>query len=92
MRRGIMGAAAAWLVLLCCLCPARASGEVFSAQSEALDLEGLVDAAEGVLPDLDLTEGVDLDQGIQYILLASLCSVYAWHTYNHARKTHIHIK
>ena len=63
-----MGAAAAWLVLLCCLCPARASGEVFSAQSEALDLEGLVDAAEGVLPDLDLTEGVDLDQGIQYIL------------------------
>ena len=68
MRRGIMGAAAAWLVLLCCLCPARASGEVFSAQSEALDLEGLVDAAEGVLPDLDLTEGVDLDQGIQYIL------------------------
>lgn len=68
-RRGVLGAAAAWLVLLCCLCPAGASGEkIISAQSEALDLEGLVDAAEGALPDMDLAEGVDLDQGIQYIL------------------------
>ena len=66
MRRGIWTAA---ILLLLLMCPARASGgEVRAVQSEALDLEGLVDAAEGYLPDVDLEAGVDLDEGIRYIL------------------------
>ena len=66
MRRGIWTAA---VLLLLLLCPARASGEeVRAIQSEALDLEVLTDAAEGYLPGVDLQAGVDLDEGIRYIL------------------------
>ena len=43
MKKRILTTAAA-LLLLACLCPARA-GDVLAAQSEALDLDGLEDAA-----------------------------------------------
>lgn len=41
---------------------------VLSAQAEALGLDGLEDAAEGYLDGVDLTSGVNLDEGLQVIL------------------------
>ena len=68
MRRNVF-AFLAVLLLLCGMGMASASGEnVLRAQSEALDLEGLEDAAGDYLPDVDLEAGVGLDQGLQAIL------------------------
>lgn len=41
---------------------------VLSAQSEALDLDKLQDAGAEYLPDVDLEQGIQLDEGIQSIL------------------------
>ena len=68
MRRNVF-AFLAVLLLLCGMGMASASGEdVLRAQSEALDLEGLEDAAGDYLPNVDLEAGVGLDQGLQAIL------------------------
>ena len=66
MKKRILTTAAA-LLLLACLCPARA-GDVLAAQSEALDLDGLEDAAGDYLPGTDSPVDASLDEGIQYIL------------------------
>ena len=65
MKKRILTTAAA-LLLLACLCPARA-GDVLAAQSEALDLDGLEDAAGDYLPGADsaVEAGISLDEGIQ---------------------------
>ena len=68
MRRTIF-AFLAVLLLLSGLATASAGGEdVLSAQSEALDLAGLEDAAEDYLPGVELEAGLDLDEGLQSIL------------------------
>ena len=54
-------------LLLGSLCAASAS-DVLSAQSEALDLDGLEDAAGDYLEGVDLEQGVSLDEGLSYIL------------------------
>lgn len=56
------------MVLLVGLQPAAFAGDVLSAQSAALDLDGLKNASGDYLQDVDIVEGVSLDQGIQAIL------------------------
>ena len=70
MKRMWKTAAAAVLLLaaLCGACQAAGQEDVLSAQSQALDLDGLEDAAGEYMPDMDLEQGVSLDEGIDYIL------------------------
>lgn len=58
------------LLLFASLAPARAADTetVISAQSEALDLQGLERAAEDHAPGVELTPDISLDEGIQRIL------------------------
>ncbi len=66
MKRQLFTGAAA-LALLACLCPARGA-DVRHAQSQALALERLEDAAGGYFQEIDWEEGIDLDDGVRYIL------------------------
>ncbi len=76
MRR----AALLFLLAILFALPAGASasgpGEVLSTQSEALDLDGLQDAAGDCLDGVDIQAGVDLDQGIQTILDTGSAQVF----------------
>ena len=47
---------------------AASASDVLAAQSEALDLDALQDAAGGYLPDGALEAGISLDEGLQTIL------------------------
>lgn len=58
---------AAVLLMLVPTGTAGAAG-VLSAQSEALDLEELKDAAGGALGDVDFEAGISLEEGLDYIL------------------------
>ena len=66
MRRRILMCLAV-LLLLSGMGAASAS-DVLAAQSEALDLDALQDAAGGYLPDGALEAGISLDEGLQTIL------------------------
>jgi stage III sporulation protein AE len=65
MKRIVALAAA---LLLCAGFGTASASQVVSAQSEALDLSGLQEAAGGVLPDADIETGISLDEGIATIL------------------------
>ena len=68
MRRIILAFLAA-LLLLPGAAPASASGgDVLSAQSEALELDGLEDAAGDWLPGMELEAGLSLDEGLRSIV------------------------
>ncbi|MCC8122051.1 MAG: stage III sporulation protein AE [Oscillospiraceae bacterium] len=55
-------------LLLGGLCTAHASGDILSAQSDALDLQGIQQAAGDYGAEFDMEEGISLDEGISYTL------------------------
>lgn len=57
-----------FLLALMVLTGPASAAEVLSAQSEALDLEGLQAAAGELMQDADLEAGISLDEGLGYIL------------------------
>lgn len=68
MRRIILAFLAALLLLPGVVTASASGGDVLSAQSEALDLDGLEDAAGDWLPGVELEAGLSLDEGLQSIV------------------------
>ena len=56
------------LALLCLLGGTASASDVLSAQSDALDLDGLRDAAGEYLPGVDPEVGISLDDGLEAVL------------------------
>lgn len=56
------------LALLCLLGGTASASDVLSAQSDALDLDGLRDAAGDYLPEVDPEVGLSLDDGLEAVL------------------------
>ena len=68
MRRIILAFLAALLLLPGVVTASASGGDVLSAQSEALELDGLEDAAGDWLPGVELEAGLSLDEGLQSIV------------------------
>ena len=68
MRRIILAFLAALLLLPGAATASASGGDVLSAQSEALDLDGLEDAAGDWLPGVELEAGLSLDEGLRSIV------------------------
>ena len=68
MRRIILAFLAALLLLPGAATASASGGDVLSAQSEALELDGLEDAAGDWLPGVELEAGLSLDEGLQSIV------------------------
>ena len=68
MRRIILAFLAALLLLPGVVTASASGGDVLSAQSEALELDGLEDAAGDWLPGVELEAGLSLDEGLRSIV------------------------
>ncbi|OUQ80125.1 stage III sporulation protein AE, partial [Flavonifractor sp. An10] len=68
MRRIILAFLAVLLLLPGVVTASASGGDVLSAQSEALDLDGLEDAAGDWLPGVELEAGLSLDEGLRSIV------------------------